>query len=71
MAVTRAEFDSAKLALGQAIRDAADRVVATIEELKQQIAIGNPVTETDLQDVQNDILALGAIDAQAVPPPGK
>lgn len=65
---TRAELDAAKAALGQAIADAANRVTTDIQALRDQIANGQPVTDADLVDIQNDIQQLGQIDP-VVPPP--
>src|SRR5439155_580107 len=66
---TRAEFDAAKAALGQAIADATARVTADIQALRDQLANGNPVSDQDLADIQADLGKVGAIDPAVVPPP--
>jgi hypothetical protein len=66
---TRQEFDAAKQALGQAINDAATRVQNDIQALRDQLAAGNPITDQDLVDIQNDLGLVGAIDPAVIPPP--
>lgn len=66
---TRADFDAAKAALGQAINDAATRITTDIQALKDAIANGNPVTQQDLDDLMADVTAVGNLDPAAVPPP--
>jgi hypothetical protein len=66
---TRQDFDQAKQALGQAINDAATRINADLQALRDQIAAGNPVTDQDIADIQADTTALGQLDPAVVPPP--
>lgn len=66
---SRQEFDQAKQALGQAINDAATRVQNDIQALRDQLAAGNPITDQDLVDIQNDLGLVGAIDPAVIPPP--
>jgi hypothetical protein len=64
---TRQDIDDAKQAIKQAISDAAARVSASIQELKDELANGTPVTAEDLADLKADVDALGQIDAPAGP----
>lgn len=66
---TRADMEAMKAALVEAIKDAANRVSTSIQELRDQINAGNPVTDQDLADLQADIDAIGAIDPALPPPP--
>ncbi len=66
---TRADLDQAKAELAQAITDATNRVVATITDLQNQLANGNPITDQDLADLKADVAALGNIDAAPTPGP--
>jgi hypothetical protein len=69
MSVSRADFDTAKKAVMQAVSDAATRVAADIQALRDQIAAGNPVTDADLADLQADAVEIGQIDPPAPPTP--
>lgn len=68
MPVSRADFDTAKKAVMQAVNDLATRVAADIQSLKDQLAAGNPVTDQDLADLQADVTAIGQIDPPPPPP---
>ena len=48
---TRADFDNLKAELKQDIQ----AVVQTVTDLRNQLANGNPITDQDLQDLQDDI----------------
>lgn len=66
--VTREQLDAAKVELAQAINDATARVVATIADLKAQLAAGQPITDQDLNDLQADMGVAAKIDPVVVPP---
>lgn len=65
---TRQQLDDAKAALGQAITDAANRVAADLQALRDQIANGQPVSDQDIADIQADVQQLAAIDPVAPAP---
>ena len=66
---TRADLDAAKAELGKQITDATVRVNTDIQGLRDQIAAGNPVTDADLADLQNDIANVAHIDPAPTPVP--
>jgi len=48
---TRADFDALKSTLKTDIQS----IVQSVADLKTQLAAGNPITDQDLQDLQDDV----------------
>lgn len=65
---TRAEFDAAKTALMQAITDETAQVTKAIQDLRDQLAAGNPITDQDLVDLQTATAGVSNVDPDQVAP---
>lgn len=67
---TRQEWDDAVEKLSQSIADETTQVTNEIQKLRDQIAAGSPITDADLQRVQQLTQSVANIDPDSVEPPG-
>jgi chromosome segregation ATPase len=66
---TRDELNQVKQELLQAIQDETTQVTNDIQALRDQLAQGQPITDTDLQDLQQAIGNVKNIDPDTLPGP--
>jgi chromosome segregation ATPase len=67
---TRQEWDDAVEKLSQSIADETTQVTNEIQKLRDQIAAGSPITDADLQRVQQLTQSVANIDPDSIEPPG-
>jgi uncharacterized protein YpuA (DUF1002 family) len=68
---TRDELNQAKQELLQAIQDETAQVTKDIQDLRDQLAQGQPITDQDLADIQQAIQEVHNVDPDATPPGGR
>jgi|GEM_PF-4622265 len=58
---TRDELNKVKAQLKEAIAAETEQVTAAIQDLRDQLAAGSPITDEDLSDLQADIAGVGNV----------
>jgi len=66
---TREDLDKVKAELKAAIAAETEQVTAAVQELRDQLAAGSPITDADLSDLQEDIAGVGNVLPDTPPAP--
>lgn len=66
---TRTEFDELKRQLKEQIAAETQQVTKKIQELKDQLAQGEPITQQDLDDLREDIAGVSGVLPDEPPTP--